>query len=125
MAALKVLLPLLLASLSPTAAGRDWFVREGSTGDGTKDKPFGDPWEALEKCEAGDAIHIAAGRYVGKLQTGQWTIAFDGIKLLGGYSADFGKRDPWTNHSKLVYDRNSKNFPKDARICVNPAKDVA
>ncbi|HEX7898562.1 MAG TPA: right-handed parallel beta-helix repeat-containing protein [Planctomycetota bacterium] len=123
MAALKLILPLVLLSL-PATAGRDWFVREGSTGDGTKDKPFGDPWEALEKCEAGDAIHIAGGRYVGKLQTGQWTILFDGVKLIGGYSADFSKRDPWTNHSKLVYDRNSKNYPKDARIWVNPAKDV-
>ncbi len=123
MSALKLILLLLLA-LTPTApAGRDWFVREGATGDGTKDKPFGDPWEALEKCEAGDALHIAAGRYVGKLQTGQWTIPFDGIQVLGGYSADFTKRDPWANPSRLVYDKNAKNWPKDARIWVT-VKDV-
>lgn len=124
MAALKLILPLLLVLTSSAPAGRDWFVTAGSDGDGSKGKPFGDPWEALEKCEAGDAIHIAEGRYTGKLQTGQWTIGFDGIKLLGGYNADFTKRDPWAHPSKLVYDRNSKNFPKDARIWVNPAKDV-
>src|SRR5262245_52633731 len=122
MTALKLMLPALLALLSTSPAGRDWFVKAGSSGDGSKASPFGDPWEALEKCEAGDSIHIAEGRYTGKLQTGQWTIAFDGIKLIGGYNGDFTKRDPWTHHSKLVYDRNSKNFPKDARIWVNPAK---
>lgn len=109
----------LFAAAAPAAAARDWFVRAGSSGDGTREKPFGDPWEALEKCEAGDAIHVAGGRYTGKLQTGQWTIPFDNVRLLGGYSPDFSARDPWTHLTHLVYDRNAKNRPKDARLLVN------
>ena len=33
-------------------AGRDWFVRAGApAGDGTRLRPYGDPWEALAVCE--------------------------------------------------------------------------
>lgn len=42
--------------------GRDWFVKAGATGgDGSKEKPFRDPFQALEKAEGGDSIHIAGG----------------------------------------------------------------
>ncbi len=119
MRTLRTLL-VVVAAMTTTAAdparARDWFVRAGSTGDGSREKPFGDPWEALEKCEAGDAIHIAEGRYTGKLQSGHWAIPFDGVQLLGGYSADWSKRDPWTFKTQLVWDRNSKNFPLEPRI---------
>ena len=62
--------------LSPAASarpeGRDWFVRAGSTGgDGTREKPFRDPFQALEKAEGGDAIHVAGGDYFGKLRSGK------------------------------------------------------
>jgi len=43
MAALKLILPALLALASTTSAGRDWFVKAGSSGDGSKASPFGDP----------------------------------------------------------------------------------
>src|SRR5215204_2154550 len=85
----------LAASAGPVQA-RDWFVRAGSTGDGSKESPAGDPFEALAKCEANDLIHIAEGRYTGKLQSGEWTIPFEGVQLLGGYSNDWSRRDPWT-----------------------------
>jgi hypothetical protein len=106
---------LTLASVA-SAKGRDWFVRAGSDGDGSMEKPFGDPWQALEKCEAGDAIHVAEGRYLGKLGVGEWTIPFDGIQFLGGYSKDWKERDPWKYRAELVHDRTSKNWPKESRI---------
>ena len=57
--------------LTSTLSAQEWFVRAGSTdGDGSQQKPFNDPWQALEKCQAGDTIHIAGGRYFGKLGVG-------------------------------------------------------
>lgn len=109
----------LLLAAAGVAEARDWFVRAGAAGDGSQASPFGDPWEALAKCESGDVVHIAAGRYTGRLQTGQWTIPFDNIQVLGGYSPDWSARDPWTYHAELVYDRTAKNWPKDARLWIN------
>src|SRR3984957_17731457 len=106
---------MLLITASPAHA-RDWFVRAGSSGEGSKEKPFGDPFEALDKCEANDAIHIAQGRYTGKLDSGEWTIPFDGVQLIGGYNDDFSQRDPWKFRSMLVWDKNAKNKPDDERI---------
>jgi hypothetical protein len=101
------------------AASRDWFVRAGATGDGTQANPFGDPWEALAKCESGDVIHIAEGRYSGRLQSGEWAIPFDNVTLMGGYKADWSARDPWQFKSVLIWDINSKNRPKGERLTAN------
>lgn len=119
---LIVLCALSMASVS-SAQGRDWFVREGSAGDGSQASPFGDSWEALSKCEAGDAIHVAAGRYTGKLQTGEWVLPFDRVQLLGGYSPDWSERNPWKHLTCLVWDRSAKNYPKEARLS-SSARDV-
>ncbi|MCB9878779.1 MAG: right-handed parallel beta-helix repeat-containing protein [Planctomycetes bacterium] len=101
------------------AQGRDWFVRAGAVGgDGSREQPFADPWQALERCEAGDSVHVAAGRYTGKLERGQWTVPFDDIRVLGGYSADWSSRDPWRHATELVHDRTSKNWPLAARFSV-------
>ena len=80
----RLLLGLLLLSSVPAVA-RDWFVREGSAGVGTQASPFSDPWEALDKCEAGDRIHVAAGKYYGRLEGAVWKIPFARISLFGGY----------------------------------------
>jgi hypothetical protein len=111
---------LVAAAMVAVGIGRveakDLFVKAGSDGDGTQAKPFGDPFEALARCEAGDAIHIAEGRYTGKLGSGQWEIPFENVQLIGGYSADFSERDPWKHMTMLVWDHNSKNQPTDERI---------
>jgi hypothetical protein len=104
--------------------GREWFVREGSEGgNGTPEKPFADPWQALEKCEAGDVLHITGGKYYGKLSQGTWQIPFDGVQVIGGYSKDFKERDPWTHRTELLWDKNSKNTPSAPRLSSN-AKNV-
>lgn len=83
--------------------GRDWFVRAGSSGgDGTREKPFRDPFQALDKAEGGDTIHVAGGDYFGKLKSGQWKIAIRHLTMLGGYDAEFTTRDPWTNATRFV-----------------------
>lgn len=112
-----------LALVSPLV-GQEWFVRAGSAdGDGTRQKPFPDPWHALERCQAGDTIHIAEGQYFGKLGVGMWEIPFDRVQLLGGYTADFTARNPWAHPSRLLWSKDSKNRPKQARV-LSRAKDV-
>ena len=52
--------------------GRDWFVRARSSGgDGAREKPFRDPFQALEKAKGGDTIHFAARRIFWQAPLGQ------------------------------------------------------
>ncbi|HYH97345.1 hypothetical protein [Hyalangium sp.] len=84
-------------------AGRDWFIREGASGgDGSREKPFKDPYQALEKVEAGDTVHVAEGEYVGKLRVGRWRIDTTTITLLGGYDKEFKSRNPWKHPTRLM-----------------------
>lgn len=108
---------ILVSPCATQAQSRDWFVRAGATaGDGSKGKPFDDPWYALERCEAGDRIHLAEGKYFGKAGAGTWEVPFDRISLIGGYDAAFQKRDPWHQRSMLCWDKTSKNWPKQERL---------
>ncbi len=110
---------------SSSAEARDWFVRAGAAGgDGSMVKPFADPWQALDKCEAGDAIHVTAGKYFGRSDLGTWKIPYDGVQLLGGYDASFKERDPWKNHTELLWDKTSKNWPKEERVSSNASNVV-
>ena len=114
------LLGLLLLAVAPAAHGapdgRDWFVRAGSTGDGSQAQPFGDPWQALAACQANDRVHVAEGTYVGRMGTGTWSIPFDGVSLIGGYDAAFRQRDPWQRRARLAWDPKSRNSPQQERL---------
>ena len=111
--------------LAAPVEARDWFVREGASGgDGTMGKPFADPWQALDKCEANDAIHITGGKYFGRSNVGTWAIPFDGVQLVGGYDKDFKERDPWKNLTQLLWDPSSKNWPKEERLSTNAKNTV-
>ncbi len=105
----------LLAEKSPSRPeGRDWFVKAGASGgDGTRDKPFRDPFQALDKAEGGDAIHVAGGDYFGKLHSGKWKVLIRNLALLGGYDAEFSARDPWLNPTRLLLsdDEHAKGTP--------------
>ena len=84
-------------------AGRDRFVRAGASGgDGSREAPFRDPFQALEKAEEGDRIHVAEGDYTGRLRSGEWRIPVKHLTLLGGYNADFTARDPWRHPARFV-----------------------
>lgn len=112
-AAVGALAVLFLAS---DALARDWFVKAGADGDGSQSNPFADPWQALDKCEAGDFIHVAGGKYFGRLGNGMWEVPVDDLTLIGGYDGDFKTRDPWKNLTQLLWDKGSKNRPKQERI---------
>jgi len=113
---MRTALLLCLALVSPSAFARDWFVRAGSSGDGSQLQPFADPWQALEACEAGDRIHVTEGRYFGRQDSGTWMIPYPRVQLLGGYNSDFTVRDPWKHFSELVWKEGSKNKAKGGRI---------
>ena len=88
---------------APFGHGRDWFVRAGSAGDGTKEKPFKDPYQALEEASPGDTIHVAKGVYHGRLKTANWVVSIPNLTLFGGYNEDFTRRDPWRLPSELCF----------------------
>jgi len=113
-----------LWTAAESASAREWLVREGfEGGDGSPTKPFGDPWQALEKCEAGDSIHVTGGKYFGKLNAGVWEIPFDNVQLIGGYDKEFKSRDPWLHRTELLWDSASKNRALRPRLSGNAAKN--
>ncbi len=89
--------------------GRDWFVRAGAKGgDGSKAKPFKDPYKALKKAGVGDSIHVTEGTYTGFLKSGEWTIGKKYLSLVGGYDKKFSQRDPWKHPSLLTWPKGAK-----------------
>jgi Right handed beta helix region len=107
--------PLIVASPASRPPGRDWFIKAGASGgDGTREKPFRDPFQALDKAEGGDTIHVTVGDYFGKLHSGQWKILIRNLTLLGGYDAEFAQRDPWKNPTRLVM--NDEERAKGSRL---------
>ena len=101
--------PAFAPPIPPRPEGRDWFVRAGSPGgDGSREKPFRDPFQALEKVEGGDTIHVAGGDYLGKLRSGKWLLTVRHLALLGGYDPEFKTRDPWANPTRFALDADEK-----------------
>ncbi len=118
--------PLIAATPAPRPEGRDWFVRAGASGgDGTREKPFRDPFQALDKAEGGDAIHVAGGDYFGKLRSGKWKILIRNLTLLGGYDAEFIARDPWKNPTRflLTEEERAKGTPEGTVLASEEASD--
>jgi hypothetical protein len=111
-----VVLAAAASLFAPAADARDWFVKAGSDGDGSMSKPFSDPWQALDQCQAGDVDHVAGGKYFGRLNNGMWEAPVDDLTLLGGYDDGFKARDPWKNVTQLLWDKTSKNRPKQERF---------
>ncbi|MBA3495818.1 MAG: right-handed parallel beta-helix repeat-containing protein, partial [Gemmatimonadales bacterium] len=101
--------PVLPKEPAARPAGRDWFVRAGASGgDGSREKPFRDPFQALDKAEGGDAVHVAGGDYFGKLRSGKWKLLIRNLSLLGGYDAEFTERDPWKHPTRFVLNEEEK-----------------
>ncbi|BBB32086.1 hypothetical protein TTHT_0497 [Thermotomaculum hydrothermale] len=74
---------------------KDIYVRVGSSGNGTKDAPYGKLWKAISKAVRGDVIHVAAGTYYGKGGSGNFTIGVPNLTLVGGYNVNFTERNPF------------------------------
>ncbi|HEY3450238.1 MAG TPA: right-handed parallel beta-helix repeat-containing protein [Myxococcales bacterium] len=96
------------ALFSTPAFAKDWYVRAGSDGEGTKESPMGDLWKPLEKATRGDVVHVAAGTYNGKGGSGHFIVKVPNLTLVGGYNADFSARDPFKNLTILERARDFK-----------------
>jgi len=71
------------------------YVKAGAGGDGSKEAPYGELWNALSKAQRGDVIHTAAGTYNGKGGSGAFIVTVPHLTMVGGYNADFSQRDPF------------------------------
>ncbi|MDP6957204.1 MAG: right-handed parallel beta-helix repeat-containing protein [Planctomycetota bacterium] len=106
------------------AQGNDWYVSaaRGKGKSGTKEKPAKDLSGLIKKIEAGDTVHIAEGIYLGS-KKGGWDEILVPVKIIGGYSDDFTKRDPWGAHRTIFSgDNKGKNFKSRARLRIKCQK---
>lgn len=115
---LKTITLLLLAfSTFTTLSAKDIYVSL-STGKnknaGTKEAPYKNLWKALSVAEANDVIHIAEGNYPGRMKCG-WFKIEKPVSLIGGYAADFSKRDPLI-HKTMFQPTNDNNDKKGGAL---------
>ena len=103
---------LICAGVCQLAAGDLYVSAKGGKkkGPGTKEAPFKTISDAVKKANPGDVIHIAAGKYAGKL--GASEIVIDkAVSLVGSYSPDFSQRDI-AKFTTLIQPPNDKNDTK-------------
>ena len=120
----------LVAAASLWAAGnavaRDVYISAGR-GKGksaTKEKPAKDLGNVVSKLAPGDTVHIAAGTYLGKGESGCDAINVP-VSVIGGYSDDFSKRDPWGECKTILTGSNtSKNYKVAPRLHIDLAKYI-
>ncbi len=96
-----------------TASAADIYVSLSTGANknaGTKEAPLKNLWKALEKAEVGDVIHVAEGRYPGKMKC-NWFLMEKPVSIIGGYKADFSVRDPLT-FKTLLQPENENNSKK-------------
>ncbi len=80
---------------------RDYYVRQGAEGTGTKQSPYGELGRALERALRGDVIHVTEGTYTGKGGSGSFIVRVPNLTIAGGYSADFSARDLFAHKTIL------------------------
>ncbi len=116
----------IVLTVPTEVSARDWYVSvdRGKGKKGTKEKPAKDLGNLLKKLEPGDVIHIAEGTYLGKGKNGSTTVTVP-VSIIGGYSNDFSKRDPWGKHRTIFSGENkTKNYKMTSalRIDLNKVK---
>lgn len=100
-----------------TALAKDIYVRAGSSGNGTKESPYGDPDQALRDAFSGDVIHVAEGTYHGAANGGIFKINKPNLTLVGGYDKDFKERHPFKHLTRLMQGEDP-----DPKMCRESAR---
>ena len=86
------------------------------------EKPAKDLGNIINKLSPGDTVHIAAGIYLGKGKSGCDVITVP-VSIIGGYSDDFSRRDPWGEFKTILTGYNkTKNYKVGARLKIDLAK---
>lgn len=92
----KNLFLLTLTMLFAIGASAQTYYVSKSTGsnrnDGSKDAPFKNIQKAIDAVPEGATIYVAEGNYFGTLDKGNIPVT-KCVKIYGGYSTDFSKRD--------------------------------
>ena len=109
----KVMLVAALAAFSLILSGAEFYVSQTKgtkKAPGTKQAPFRAIPDALKKAKPGDVIHVAQGKYAGKM--GASEIVFEKpVTVIGGYSPDFSARDV-VKYPTMIQPPNQKNDTK-------------
>jgi hypothetical protein len=120
------------ALVATQADAKDIYVSKttgSNKGEGTKESPLKLLWKVIGKLEAGDRVHVAAGVYNGQKKSGTMPVIPVGdVHIIGGYTADFSARDPFTNLTIItgVADRQADTrevfqyAPSNPRNCEGP-----
>jgi parallel beta-helix repeat protein len=95
------------------ASAKDLYV-SAATGKNenpaTKEAPIKFLWKALKAAGPGDTIHVAEGNYPGEGKSGcQPRIEKGGLRILGGYNANFSVRAPFKTPSTVIAPEDSTN----------------
>ena len=118
----KYILTLALFCAGITLSAADLYVSQTNgkkKGPGTKEAPFKTINDAIKKAAPGDVIHIAAGKYVGKLGASE-IIVDKAVSLIGSYSPDFSQRSV-AQFTTLIQPANDKNDTKGiGLLTLNP-----
>ena len=96
-----------------SASAADLYVSQANgkkKGPGTKEAPFKTISDAVKKAAPGDVIHVAAGKYTGKLGASE-IIIDKAVSIIGSYSPDFSQRDI-VQFTTLIQPANDKNDTK-------------
>ncbi len=114
MKGMKISLIAAMAALTAgTLCAADWYVSpkgKNKAAGNTPAAPFKNIWKAIDKAKPGDTIHIAEGKYFGKMSCG-WITVNKTVNLLGGYSPDFSVRNPLV-HKTMLQPTNEQNATK-------------
>ncbi len=126
----RQVLAALLGAAALLAAGyaraEDYYVSaaRGKGKAASKEKPASDLGNIVSKLKPGDTVHIVAGTYTGKGDDGADEITVP-VSLIGGYSDDFSRRDPWgACKTILTGDNKTKNHKVAPRLHIDLNKYI-
>lgn len=111
------------AEETSTQEERHFYVSR-NTGRGriaSKEQPAKDLGNIIANLQAGDVIHIAEGVYTSRGDCGSDIINVP-VKIIGGYSTDFSKRDPWGAHKTILTGVNTLEGETTPRLKIETDK---
>jgi hypothetical protein len=108
--------PLLVPQV--LAQGTEYYISaaRGKGKKATKEQPAKDLGNVVDQLKPGDTVHIAAGIYLGRSDSGRDLISVP-VTILGGWNDDFTARDPWGQHQTILSgDNKAANFDGNIRL---------